>query len=449
MSNSYALTVTFDGPNPTLVQENGQRLPTELVEIPDIPSGGLGPLARLKWIDGNTAIPSGEQTGTEGAPYGSPALWLATLLAPASADDANTIQEGVIAPTATDVWSPNPQTWTIPAARNILLRSLQDTGPTVAQGASFASPVITWANTAATFTPGISVLAFTDVAMTGTAAFTITDAAGASQSRLIFQGRSCNVVGTLNVSGSTFFNAIQVFNSVVNLTVTNPGGGPTWGLTVLAGGTWTSAGLSCTTVTANDSTVADTGSNLTTTGAQAYAYCTITANGLKTTGASVISFVGCTFTRATVITATTSGASVTFDGDSYASFIANGGTFASGTIVTVQGGYLAGEVAGANVASPAGNAATLSINGTGATATWASGGNSYLVTTLAGNTTLTVSDAGGAVAGTTMLFTRTDTSGYTLTISDATAGAIATLPPGGGGFVLIAFNGTAWVLKMI
>ena len=82
---------------------------------------------------------------------------------------------------------------------------------------------------------------------------------------------------------------------------------------------------------------------------------------------------------------------------------------------TVQGGYLAGEVAGANVASPAGNAATLSINGTGATATWASGGNSYLVTTLAGNTTLTVSDAGGAVAGTTMLFTRTDTSGYTLT----------------------------------
>ena len=87
MSNSYALTVTFDGPNPTLVQENGQRLPTELVEIPDIPSGGLGPLARLKWIDGNTAIPSGEQTGTEGAPYGSPALWLATLLAPASADD--------------------------------------------------------------------------------------------------------------------------------------------------------------------------------------------------------------------------------------------------------------------------------------------------------------------------------------------------------------------------
>jgi hypothetical protein len=116
-----------------------------------------------------------------------------------------------------------------------------------------------------------------------------------------------------------------------------------------------------------------------------------------------------------------------------------------GTIVVVTGGYGEGAVVGANIADPAGNACTVSVNGTGASTGFTGGGNWYTATALAANTTTTISDAGGAVKGTTMRFTRTDTSGSTWTILDAGTGSIVQIASGGS--ATVSFNGTGWVLQ--
>lgn len=434
-------------------QDNAGLLP--FIKLQAATGGGGSsdtPLARTKWIDGNTSVPAGAQNGAPGTPYVSPEAWLLTIPAqPVSLDDAQTVQVGLISPTADDVWTPNPQTWTIHPGRSLVLRNLTSPGITGSTGhvtvpapesADFTGVVINWTNTETTnpaFNPPSSVVVLDNLNLQSMA-LTYTDGAGAAPAELVLSGSTGFYQGTVNVSGSTAFKAIAVVGATANLAVT----GTNFGLTV-SGGSWISAGLSCTSVIATSASIMDTGSNLTTTGAQAYMGCNITANGLLTSGASGISFSNCTFTRGTVISATTAGALVTFDGPSYASFLAAGGTFASGTIVTVQGGYTRGAVAGANVNDPAGNACTVSLTGAGASTGFTVGGNWYTATALAANTTTTISDTGGAVNGDTMRFTRTDTSGNTWTILDATTGTIGQVPAGGN--LTASFNGTGWVLQ--
>jgi hypothetical protein len=445
----YALAIDYDGPNPTLIQENGQRLPTQLVIVPS--GGNFGPLARTRWIDGNTAVPSVQQTGTEGAPYSSPEVFLNTLEPqPASLDDAQTSWVGLISPTATDVWT-EPQNWTIPPGRSVVIRNLTPPGIVASAGhlavpppecASFTA-AITWTNTETTnpaFNPPSSVLTLDNITLLAGSTLVLTDGAGAAPSALVLSGIDGFYDAAVNVSGASNFKLISVINATANLAMT----GTAFALQV-TGGTWSAAGLSCTSIFADNASIADTGANLTTTGAQSYIGCNINANGLKTTGASAMTFEDCVFARAVAITATTAGAIVTFDGPSWSSFLSNGGTVAAGTVVVVTGGFLQGVVPGANIASPGGAAASLSINGTGATAAFASGGNWYTVTTLAANTTITLLDTGGAVAGTTLAITRTDASAFSLTVADAGTGNLVTIASGLGD-VILRFNGTNWKL---
>ena len=154
-------------------------------------------------------------------------------------------------------------------------------------------------------------------------------------------------------------------------------------------------------------------------------------------------------TRGTVISATTAGALVTFDGPSYASFLAAGGTFAAGTIVTIAGGFMAGQVVGNGIFNPAGAAVSLAINGVGATATWTGGGNYYIVDGLIAPTTLTLLDTAtaGAVNGTTLMISNRDTSGNALTVSDASGPTVLCVIPSNS-FAVFISNGVNWTVLM-
>ena len=447
----YALTIEQEIPDPTLVLKTGQGLQCGLTPI--TPGTNQGPLARTKWIDGNTAVPADEQTGTEGSPYSSPAAWLGSLNAePLSLDDASTLEVGLISPAATDDWNPNPQTWVIPAGRCIAISNLTASGiaavpgafATAPQGAAFAGTTITWTNTAATFEPPYSTLTLNDLSMTNMA-LALTDAG--QPSALVLSGFSGYYQGTLNFSAASSFAFLSVLNTTCNLNVTNGGGGATYTLK-LNTSTWTSTlSLQAGVVVAIESSLT-LSSNLTTSGSagQSYSKCSISCLGTMTATLGAISFKLCTFSQATTLTAASGG--VVFDGPSWASFQAAGGVITAGTVVKVTGGYLSGEVLnGTPIHNPAGNAVTLSINGSGATTGFTTGGNSYQVTSLAATSTITLVDGGGAVNGTSLLITSTDTSGHTLNVADAASGTIASITA--IGFFLLTFNGSTWVLKMI
>ena len=419
--------------------------------------GGALPLVRTRWIDGLTIVPAIDQTGAETAPFSSPQAWLNNAavfpVQPASLDDANTLEMGLTSPAPNDAWLPTPQVWTIPANRNIAVRAPYD--GTSAQNATFTTVTLGWANIAPTnpaFTPALAALTLDNLSI-GALTATITDGAGAAPSLLIFSGQNAVVAGSLNVAGSTFFNALEVTNgaTVTLSAVTNPGGGPTFSTIVTGGSVLNTTNLTTKRMSAVGSTVHDTGTITSTTNGQSYSGCIINAVGLTdTTGGAFgvkLSFQNCTFTRATLLTAAVQEA--LFDGDSWVAFLAAGGTLSATTVAVVQGGFANGIVPGVNVASPAGNAATLAVTGQGATAAWATGGNHYVVPTLAGNTTITLADgaAAGALAGTVINILRTDTSGNSLTVNDATAGALATIPS--SGFATFRSNGTAWALLQL
>lgn len=125
-----------------------------------------------------------------------------------------------------------------------------------------------------------------------------------------------------------------------------------------------------------------------------------------------------------------------------------GPTGAAGvTGATGSAGLLGNIILGATISNPSGGALNLSINGTGASAGYTAGGNQYTVLLLNQDTTLTLIDGAGAITGTCLIITRTDSSVNTLTILDAGTGAIALLP--GSGSIVAYYNGTAWTLLLL
>jgi len=296
-------------------------------------------LARQKWIDGNTTLPAGQQNGGPTQPYVGPQPWLLTFADPVSVDDATTAQIGLLAPTAADVWSPAAQVWTIPRSRNIEIRSGDDTG-----NATFAPSVTaTWANTAAAHVPAVAGLTLKNLNIPAGFALIVTDGLGSAPSVLLLEGEqgrehgvSGQYVGTLNVAGASAFGALIALNCEASLIVTNPIGGPTFGLS-LDTTSWQSTNLTCTGVSAYNSHVQDTGSLTTTTGQQVYGNCVIGCAGLTST--TTIVFNQCTFSGGFPVITATNG--VTFDGPSWESFILAGGTVAAATAVTVQAADIA------------------------------------------------------------------------------------------------------------
>ena len=432
-------------------------------------SGSTGtntPLARTRWIDGNTLVAPALQNGSTSAPFVSPAAWLNNTtvfpVQPASLDDANTLEVGLISPTATDVW-PAGEVWTIPANRSVTLRapaqgftnntgSHSVTNPQGPQGAVFSGVTMAWANTPPVnpaHTPVSATLVLDNLAMAAFVA-TVSDAAGSAPSGFAFTGPNGSYSGSLNLTNATQFGSLLINTANTVLTgVTNPLSGPTF-VTNIVGGNLTTTGLSTLSVTSIGGTYRDT-ATLTTTQGQTYVNSTVGAVKLKDTGAGqTISFTNCKFSQPTVVA--TSGGKVVFDGESWSAFQTAGGTISNetgGSVVTVAGGFMAGQVVGNGIFNPAGAAVSLAINGVGATATWTGGGNYYVVQGLIAPTTLTLLDTAtaGAVNGTTLMISNRDTSGNALTVSDASGPTVLCVIPGNS-FAVFISNGVNWTVLM-
>jgi hypothetical protein len=135
----------------------------------------------------------------------------------------------------------------------------------------------------------------------------------------------------------------------------------------------------------------------------------------------------------------------TFDGHSWRSFLASGGTRAAGVIVVVTGGFYAGPVYGAALPTGAGPT-SVAINGNGATAgyTGSNSGNVYVSSGLTADSAVTVLTGGGESVGDTVCITKTDLAAHTLTVKNNAGTTIGVIPSGGrGSIVMVRAGATA------
>ena len=109
---------------------------------------------------------------------------------------------------------------------------------------------------------------------------------------------------------------------------------------------------------------------------------------------------------------------------------------------TGPSGLLGDITPGATISNPPGATISLSINGTGASPGYTSGGNQYTVLSLNAPTSIVLLDGNGAMTGKCLVITNLDESGNTLTIMDESNGDIAQLP-GAGSFVAY-YSGSSW-----
>jgi len=396
------------------------------------------PLARLRWIDGNTAVPPLMQTGTESAPYQSPQAWLASLGPPTSTDDANTLELGILSPTAPDVWNPNPQTWVIPPSRNIQIQSFEQTEVTN----DFSPLTITWANTPL---EGVSLSSLSLVGLNLSGVdMTVTDVAGAPPStiNLIGTNASGTFIGSIDLTGAAGFQTLSLSSMFFDGDILS-GVAPTWTLSLEGTTTWDSTDLSCgfIVVFPGGTSISDTVA-LTTTQTQDYGGASISTPAIQA-GGTVTFYNGCSFIQATTLTAPRA----VFDGPSWASFREAGGIVSPTTVVMVVGGFLAGQVPGAAIATPPGNSVSLALDGAGASAGFTQGGNWYKVTALAPSIVTTVTLLDNANPGDTICLTRTDaTAKATLAVADQGAGVFVSLI--GPGSIVAEYDGTAWIIQL-
>lgn len=137
------------------------------------------------------------------------------------------------------------------------------------------------------------------------------------------------------------------------------------------------------------------------------------------------------------------GTTVFFDGPSYRSFVAAGGSVTAPMIALVGGGYAAAAVEGANL--PTGADATVALNGVGATSTL--GGNHYTLAGALGANHVCQALLAGSNEGDTMRITRTDaTAAFTYTIEDDLGATLVVFPASKRSFADLERKGGHWVL---
>jgi len=436
----------------------GRSLPIYPVS-PGVGGGGGGgsstPLARLRWVDGNTTVPPGSQNGSESAPYDSPERWFASLGAPTTLDDSATWQVGVMAPTAASAWNPNPQTWTIPPSRVILLTAF-------AQGLiidpAFSPITIVWNNTAAAGAT-YSRLGFERFVM-GAVTMTLSDGVGSPVADMSLDGSGSSELAFFSFNSfdySAMNNADALFIAgcgvVVDALTPNATPGLQFILSVFGVSAEYNAGDSESwfLVSVGDGAIIDFAGGTTLT-AQVGLSC---LSGQWSVPAITVVSGPTTFesSRFLIPCVLTAPGGAVFDGSSWASFREAGSTYGT-TVVLVVGGYNQGAVPGANIDSSGGGPAltpSLALNGVGASAAFTQGGNWYTATVLSAGDTTTVSLLDGAGAGAeegdTLQITRTDATATAIfQVQDATIGAPFARLTGLPGFVKAVYHGGAWVL---
>src|SRR5271155_414912 len=269
----------------------GRSLPIYPVS-PGVGGGGGGgsstPLARLRWVDGNTTVPPGSQNGSESAPYQSPEAWLNPLGPPTSTADANTFELAILAPTFQGLWLPDPQTWTIPPSRNVIIR--EQSAPLVAPEQDFTNLVINWDN--------ISIEAATVASLSIQNLYllnfslTLTDDAGSVPEGLFFEGGTYD--GSINYVGAANLFFFEVNNAQADVTIT-PNATPGFqAVYTFVSAAWLSTNLLAYNLTATSSLIEDTVTIASTSGSQDYDSCTLTAPNISAVGFE-LSFLSCPF----------------------------------------------------------------------------------------------------------------------------------------------------------
>jgi len=376
--------------------------------------GGGGALSRFKFIDGG-ATESTRNGSPSPAAYKSVSEWLAALPVTTTAADSQAQQAGLVTPCLAGY----TENVTFPAFRNVSL--FCDTVGGVAPGAVFVTGNAVWHNVAGTnHAPTTISLLEIGVPFTGT--FTGTDD-GSSPSEIFLQASpgdpdEVGMFSSINTSGMTALSALAMFGGgtqgAANIGAAVP--------VVMDNGV-VSGLLTAQSVTAVNSSLGS---------------CTLT------TGHSS-EFQLSTFVSTPVLTAP--GHTLHFDGSSYRNFLEQGGTVAgAGAIVLVIGGFYAAAVEGANIGDVP---AVLTLNGTGAGATWAAGGNHYSQNAaITGNRVIQIATGGGELTGDTLRVTRTvtDANGFHLTFEDDTGATLGTLAGANRGCFDFRFNGTHWVM---
>ena len=389
---------------------------------------GLTPLSRLKWIDGGTTAPAASQNGAAvGTPYSSFSAFLTAIGVGTSAADSQQPMVGMASPALAGY----TENLTFPSRRNTVLKGQ-------ALALVGASSVITgngtWANSAAgggVLPTAFASVSLVDLVLSGN--FTVTDDATTVGelffTSTVFGAQSPALGGNLVATGATALAAANFTGTGVTGTLTSTAtatGAVVNGISALFSGA-----IVAKSVVGVNSTYAG---NIT------------IAAGASGGNAA---FIGCRFSGTPVITGG-AGTVASFDGDSWYSFKETGGTLVT-CIATAVGGYNGAPIPGAALSAANGinTNVTVSINGAGASAAFANGGNWYTVptATLTGNRTVTLGVLGGEKAGDTILISRIDVSANTLTVINGGGGGgnVGILPVSVKGSILAAFDGTNWI----
>ena len=359
------------------------------------------PLSRAWYVDAGTTTPLASQTGSAGAPFSSISGALTALGPAASEPDATTLFSLLVVP---GTYTENP---TIPPGRTLEIVAVAGESSSGVAGVTIDGTV-TWDNAPSGLTH-ITSLVLKDVQVEG--GITLSDSGGSSPEGFFFfmsttgqyDGLYMNkgFTGTLDASGATNLNSVALSGISVG-TVNAPNSG------VFPVGSLINDPVSGASVVVTSCDVEDN----------------ITASG------SPVQYVGCVFAEDLNVTSPS-----LFDGPSWQSFVAQGNTWNAGT-VTVQGGFLAGQVP-----SPTPIAATGSVSEGSGNLFYVGGAPGDPGSHLGGPITITI-DESSALPGDTMCFSSNDTSGNTVTFADEDTGPIGSLT--GPGFFVGRYSGTSW-----
>lgn len=373
------------------------------------------PLVRTKFIDGDTVTPSASANGSVGRPYASVSAFFTAIGNNASVADANQMFLGLVSPATAAAYTENP---TVPAYRNVTVECLSFGGTTLS---NLQTGNWTWDNTAlaggvnAGTTSGFFLQNGT---ITGT--FTYTDDAGAPAVTTIgFVNAvpSTSLNGNFTATGGTKLATFIAYNAAFGGNVVSTANAT--GASVLA----TNSSFSGTITAKNGN----------------FTQCSFiggVANVLTFNSGATPKFIDCNFSGGSIVAGATG--VITFDGQSWNSFLEAGGVITSG-IVLVVGGSQQGLVRNA---TSLGNAdVNISLNGTGASAGLTGGGNFYVESTaLTGGHTVTVKTGGGELTGDTIDIVKTDTAAQTYTVKNNAATTLAICPVSSKCWFRVQFN---------
>lgn len=271
-----------------------------------------------------------------------------------------------------------------------------------------------WINKAGANAGSNPTVTMHNVSVGGT--FTVTDDAGAPVSTTVFGGdeipggvflNGFDSSTTIHLASAQFYNAI-----IGNLNAGNSANSPAVTLNGCSAlGVITAGSLKA------DNTTFDVAS--------------ITLN----TG-GVALFTNCSFTPGSSPVLTCFG-TVQFDGPSWRSFMAAGGTRSAGTTALVVGGYNAAPVEGADISPTANTQVSANGKAPGTTAgyTGNNSGNHYNCSNLTANRSVVLLTGGGEQNGDTMTITKTGPVAFDLIVKNNGASTLGVIPNGSRGFI--------------